>query len=209
MHDAISQTLTVIRMNLDAAQIEAANLPHIKTRLAECGELVDDVARQTRTLMFDLYPAMLDDLGLVPTLEWYAGQLALRSGVEVLMSDRGEPSRLPAAVTNYLFRAAKELMNNAVRHGQPSEISVSTHWEQHSLRLVVDDDGKGFDVAAVLSPRDRQGLGLHAMRDRLGSMGGRLHMESTTGQGSRVIIELPLHHDLPVDTDNEYASPPS
>lgn len=194
LHDAFSQTLSLVRMNLDAAHLESpADRPSVQRRLAECGAMVDGLQRQARTLMFDLYPAMLDDLGLVPTLHWYAGELRERAGAEVVVSERGGPRALPAPLANYLFRAAKELLGNAVRHGRAGEISLMVHWEPTRLRLVVDDDGTGF--AADAPDRPAAGLGLTAIRERLGSMGGRLHIESNPGQGARVIVDLPLRPD--------------
>ena len=192
MHDGLSQTLSMIRIELDAAQLDAADRPAVQRRLAECGATVEGVIQQTRTLMFDLYPAMLDDLGLVPTLEWYARQLEQRTGADIVVSEQGACATMPTALTNYLFRAVKELLGNAVRHGRAREIIVLVHWEPESLRLVVDDDGQGFDVGAVRQPERRRGLGLPGISERLQSMGGRLHLESNPGAGSRAILEVPL-----------------
>src|SRR5258706_157364 len=74
---------------------------------------VDGLIQQARTLIFDLYPAMLDDLGLAPTLEWYGEEFHRRTGIEVSVSQQGASSALPTAMAHYLFRAIKELMGNA------------------------------------------------------------------------------------------------
>ena len=80
VHDALSQSLSLIKINLDEAQLESADAAAVQMRLARCTAMLDDVIKQTRTLMFDLYPAMLDDLGLVPTLQWYAREFGQRAG---------------------------------------------------------------------------------------------------------------------------------
>jgi signal transduction histidine kinase len=191
MHDALSQALSLIKINLDSAQLEADDPAARERRLATCGAMIDEVIKQTRTLMFDLHPAMLDDLGLVPTLQWYATDFAQRTRAELVVSEHGTRRPLAVATTNYLFRAVKELSGNAVRHGHAAEIIVAVHWEPAGVRLVVDDDGRGFDVGAARAPDARGGLGLAGIDERVSSMGGSLVVESKPGQGTRVIIEVP------------------
>lgn len=195
MHDALSQALSLIKMNLDSAQLETVDPAAREHQLATCGTMIDEVIKQTRTLMFDLHPAMLDDLGLVPTLEWYAADFEQRTGSELVVSEHGTRRQLAAAMTNYLFRAVKELLGNAVRHGHAQEIIVTVHWERSGVRVVVDDDGRGFDVGAVRAPDARSGLGLAGIDERVSSMGGSLTVESKPGQGTRVIVEVltPAH----------------
>ena len=190
MHDALGQALSLVKMNLDSAQLES-NDPAARGRLASCGAMVDEAIKQTRTLMFDLHPAMLDDLGLVPTLQWYAADFAQRTHAELVATEHGPRRPLPVSTANYLFRAVKELLANAVRHGRAAEIVVAVHWEPSGVRVVVDDDGRGFDAAAVRAPEGRRGLGLAGIDERVRSMGGSLVVESRPGQGARVIIEVP------------------
>jgi signal transduction histidine kinase len=204
MHDALSQTLSLIRINLDAAQLECPERTTVQTRLADCGTMVDAVIKQTRTLMFDLYPAMLDDLGLVPTLQYYARELQQRVKTEIVISELGTRRPLSTTATNYLFRALKELLNNAIQHGRASEIILTVHWEPSSLRLVVDDDGAGFDVNAARAPDTRRGLGLAGITERISSMGGRMELESRPGQGSRIILDVPLPA-VETQLDQDYA----
>jgi signal transduction histidine kinase len=191
MHDAFSQTLSLIKMNLDTIQLSTGLPTDAGQRIADCASMVESVTRQARTLMFDLYPAMLDDLGLVPTLQWYGRQLQERGDVDVAVTERGARQPLHPDARNYVFRSAKELLSNAVRHGRPGEVNVAVHSESNRLRLVVDDDGCGFEPDAA-SAFPHAGLGLSSIRDRLTSLDGRLDIESSPGEGTRVILELPL-----------------
>jgi signal transduction histidine kinase len=100
--------------------------------------------------------------------------------------------RLPAPLANYLFRAIKELLHNAARHGQAEQIVASLHWDIESLRIVIDDDGRGFEPARVLEPGGAAGLGLAGIRERMLALGGTLRIESTPGQGTRAALEVPL-----------------
>jgi signal transduction histidine kinase len=193
IHDAVSQMLSLVKINLEAARSEAAsaNAPH-GARLSDCAGMVDQLIQQTRTLTFELHPAMLDDLGLVATLRRYAHEFEQRTGAEVTVSEVGTPQPLPSSLSHYLFRAAKELQSNAVKHGRAKEIILAMHWEPSGLRLVIDDDGSGFDAAAALAPQQRRGLGLPGIRERLSTIGGSMRVDSRPGEGSRVILEIPL-----------------
>jgi two-component system sensor histidine kinase DegS len=196
IHDGLSQMLSLMKINLDAAVLEAPQGTRLQSRLAECARSTDELIRQTRTLTFDLHPAMLDDLGLVPTIQRYAREFKKQADVEVTVTENGLARPLGPPLANYVFRAVKELMNNALKHGHAAEIIVAAHWEPNGLRIVVDDDGSGFDAHAALTPESRRGLGLAGIEERLASLGGRLNIESAPGQGSRIILEIPLRTEL-------------
>jgi signal transduction histidine kinase len=134
---------------------------------------------------------MLDQFGLVPTLRRHAEQFAGRANVEVLISEEGNPRPLSDRIANYLFRSVKELLNNAVKHGHAKQIIARFFWEENGIRVVVDDDGGGFDTADLAVPDIQRGLGLAGIRERLTSLGGNLKLESTGGEGTRVMMELP------------------
>jgi two-component system sensor histidine kinase DegS len=95
-------------------------------------------------------------------------------------------------MVNYLFRSAKELVNNAAKHGGAREIVVSLHWMPSTLRVVVDDDGAGFNPMQTFTPDKSKGLGLAAIRERLKSLGGSVRIESSIGKGTRVVLEAPF-----------------
>lgn len=192
IHDGLSQTLSLVKMNLEAAAQDAQSNRHQHDRLIDSRNLVDEMIRQTRSLTFDLHPSMLDDLGLVPTLHWFAEQFAKRTNIEVEITENGPRQKLPSSMANYLFRAIKELISNGARHGKAKEILVAAHWATGTLRIVVDDDGCGFDPVAVLAPKVRRGLGLAGIHERLLSFGAHMRIESQDGQGTRVVLEIPL-----------------
>src|SRR5205807_1821270 len=98
---------------------------HSPVDLSESLHMIDDIIQQTRTFTFNLHPAMLEDLGLVPTLHWYAEHFGAQAATQISISESGEPQPLPAALATYLFRAIKELLNNAVKHGHATEVVVA------------------------------------------------------------------------------------
>jgi len=192
IHDALSQMLTVVKLNLETAVAESPTDSQQYERLSDVVNVVNDLIRQTRDLTFDLHPAMLDDLGLAPTLSRFAEEFQRRTMTEVIVSEAGDPIKLPTSLASYLFRSVKEVVNNAVKHGNAHEILVTLHWlSGGGLRIVVDDDGSGFDPAAALAPNARRGLGLPGIDERLSALGGKLGLESQPGQGARVILETP------------------
>jgi signal transduction histidine kinase len=157
---------------------------------------MDDLIRQTREMTFDLHPSMLDHLGLVPTLERFAEEFQRRTQAEVSINESGDRRVIPSTLASYLFRSLKELANNAVKHGNASEIIIGIHWEADRLRCVVDDDGAGFNPDKALIPQVRLGLGLAGMDERVSSLGGSTRVESQPGKGARVILEVPVAGDL-------------
>jgi two-component system sensor histidine kinase DegS len=153
---------------------------------------VDDLIRQTREMTFDLHPSMLDHFGLIPTLQRFADDFSRRTHAEVSVNESGDRGTLPASIASYLFRALKELVNNAVKHGNAHEIILTIHWDTQHLRLVVDDDGSGFDPAKAAEPSARRGLGLAGITERITSFGGKVKVESQAGSGARIILEVPI-----------------
>ena len=140
-----------------------------------------------RTLTFELFPAMLDDLGLLPTLEHYARRLA-DEGLHVTVRETGPRQLLSRERASFTFRAARELLHNVVKHARAGEAIVSLAWRRDDLRLAVVDDGVGLGER---DPWHSGGLGLFDIRERVKHLGGQLHLESTTA-GTQVIIDVPL-----------------
>jgi signal transduction histidine kinase len=192
IHDALSQMLGVVKMNLETVVAESPTDSRQFERLSDVVRVLDDLIRQTREMTFDLHPSMLDHFGLVPTLQRFAEDFQRRTMAEVTINEGGERVQLDTSLASYLFRAIKEVVNNAVKHGNAKEIIVAIHWENGHLRCVVDDDGRGFDPAKALAPQARRGLGLAGIDERLTSLGGNLRVESQPGNGARMILEVPV-----------------
>ncbi len=204
IHDAVSQMLGVAKLNLQSTLAESTLDPRHRDRLTDVVGVVDDLIRQTRDLTFDLHPSMLDHFGLVPTLSEFAGQFGRRTGTDVAVSAVGVPPTPSPSLPliSYLFRATKEVVSNAVRHGRAREMVVTVHWPDPAddagrVRVVVDDDGGGFDPVAAMAPHARRGLGLAGIAERLAGLGGQLRLESQPGHGARVILEVPLAEPAP------------
>ena len=192
IHDALSQMLGLAKMNLETVVAETPTDSRQFDRLADVVKVMNDLIRQTRAMTFDLHPSMLDHFGLVPTLERFAEDFRERTMADVSITESGNRLKLPSTLASYMFRAVKEVANNAIKHGNAKEIIIAIHWEENQIRCVIDDDGSGFDPQKALAPQIRRGLGLAGMDERLSSLGGSLRVESQPGNGARVILEVPI-----------------
>ena len=192
VHDGLGQSLTLLKLNLTAAISESASGSLPPGRLDDAVSLVTNLIERSRTLTFDLHPTMLDTLGLVPTLRHYAQQFAGQAHVDVIVNEEGQTAPLSSAIASYLFRSTKELMTNAAKHGNAKQIIVSVFWTSAGVRVIVDDDGTGFDPVSVLSGGINTGIGLAGIRERISALDGSLRIESAGRSGSRVVLDLPL-----------------
>ncbi len=206
LHDSISQILSLLKLKLGMLAQQKGGFVRCDD-LADPLHMLDDSIAQARTLMFELYPSTLDDLGLLATLRTYGEHLHSDLGVQVTLSEFGQPQTLPAAKLGYLYRTCKELMSNAIKHGAAKNIVVAFRWLPDVLRITVDDDGCGFGATLPLgttSPDQQEtakagetvlkpkGFGLRSIRERIDSLGGLAHFDSEPGRGTRVVLELPL-----------------
>lgn len=192
LHDEVGQQLAALKLNLQTLsrdrQWEGA-----ESRLTDCLEIVETTLGQIRFRALDLRPSVLDDLGLVAALRWYASRQSERAGCAVSVDVGSITERPPAEVETVAFRIVQEAVNNALRHGQAKNVAISARLNHDRMVVRVRDDGRGFDVGQALE-RGHSGkaMGLLGMQERAGLVGGSLELRSTPGAGAEVIATLPL-----------------
>ncbi|HKZ07942.1 MAG TPA: GAF domain-containing sensor histidine kinase [Methylomirabilota bacterium] len=186
LHDDAGQILAGVHITLDELVREVPGQSEIFRKLHD--EL-DRVEAQLRRLSRELRPTMLDDLGLVPALEWLARGVTERTGVAVTI--HAPEHRFSPSVETALYRIVQEALGNATRHGAPRRIVVEIGLDPAHIRAVVRDDGKGFDVAAVWARRGDRGLGLIGIRERAEALGGTVEIRSSVGQGTELGVRIP------------------
>lgn len=193
LHDSVGQELTALSLNLSIINsvlpVDVAD--KVRSRLDDSQTLLENTSQHLRNVMIELRPPGLDELGLLPALKDHAQRVAQRSGFALRIQGAEPQPRLPATTEIALFRIAQEALNNTVKHAQAPSISIDLHESQGQIRLVVADDGCGF--APLSSPSHGKGpyrMGMTTMRERAEAIGARLHIESGTGRGTRVIVEL-------------------
>ena len=192
LHDETAQALTFLLVRLRVAE-KSGTLEDMKTAVAEVRALAGDTLESVRKLALDLRPSALDDLGLVPALEWYTKQYSQRLPIDVSFSAIGFDHRLPPDLEVALYRVVQEALTNVAKHSDAHSVTVLLEYQADSVRAVVEDDGHGFDVSAKLESRER-GLGLFGMQERLELVQGKLSIESGAGEGTRVTATAPVTH---------------
>lgn len=193
LHDETTQQLTALGMQLDL--IGGSQKPaEALVRLAEARRLVGQTVDDLHRVIYDLRPSILDDLGLLPAIHWYAGRLSSR-GVAVQFEFPEAPLDLTPEARIAVYRVVQEALSNIERHASAETVLVACNVSATELAIEVEDDGIGFDPEEMRQPRESgQGLGLLGMRERLALLGGTCSVESQQGQGTRVLIRLPLVH---------------
>ena len=185
LHDDSGQLLVSVHLQLAAL---AREIPAAAPKIQECQQVLDQAEQQLRHLSHELRPMVLDDLGWLAAIEFLAAAVSGRTRIPVDVRS-SITQRLPAPVETALYRVVQEALTNAARHSKASRIGIEIDQELDSLRCLISDDGVGFEVESCVR---RGGLGLRGMRERLGALGGTLHIVSAPGQGAQIRFNLPL-----------------
>lgn len=189
LHDEFGQLLSAMRLHVSVAQNETGAAA--ESELSECVDLLDRAAKQVRNLALELRPVMLDDFGLDATLRWLADEYQKRTKIETVVT--GGLNGVCDAVAVSCYRVVQEALTNVTRHARAEHVSIEMAEEARQLRIVVRDDGVGFDVNGS-HKRDSEPihLGLLGMAERIEGHGGELRVTSTAGDGTSVEIVVPL-----------------
>jgi signal transduction histidine kinase len=148
-------------------------------------------------VIYQLRPTLLDDLGLVPAVKWYAENYLEPVGITVDLETAGAERRLPMRVETALFRIIQEAITNIVRHARAGCTGISLEFKETSVAVRIEDDGIGFDVDRALKSRNgERGLGLLGMKERAKLLGGVLSIKSRPGVGTEVAVEIPIPKEV-------------
>ncbi len=199
LHDEICQLLAAVRVKLGAwkARNPSMNAPEL---LSDIERTIDQTIDDTRLVTYELSPPILFELGLGPALECLGERLCEEHGIVFEFRDEGQTKSLSEGLASALYRIARELLMNVVKHAQAKHLSVSVALMADAVQVVVEDDGKGFNVSQRTGEVLRTGehFGLFGIRERILYFGGSLKLDSTPGRGTRATVAVPL--DKPVVT---------
>lgn len=201
LHDEVGQTVTGLSLGLkglERALAEGGALPEggsdLGDRVRWLQHLTGTIGRDLHRVAGDLRPAALDDLGLPRALAALAEDWSARYGVTADIQVVGSEERLPDEVATVIYRVVQEALTNVLKHARATTVSVVLDRRPRDLRLVIEDDGAGFDpdAPATTVSNGRRRLGLLGMRERLGLIGGTLRVESSAGCGTTLFVTIPL-----------------
>lgn len=192
LHDLIGQNLTALGIEVAALKSslpsEAAQKAGV--RLEAMAGLLNDTIESIRGVMTELRPPALEEYGLVPAVRWYAGVFEQRTGIKVRAEARQASPRLPRDVELALFRIVQEALTNAAKHSGGSAVEIAVTQTAELVRLVIQDDGRGFVDPVGARSAGRGGWGLPTMRERAEAHGGTLRIEFPE-RGTRLVVEVP------------------
>lgn len=192
LHDLIGQNLTALGIDLQALKqrLQSGGDLIAGPRLDAMAALLETTIDAIRGVMTDLRPVALEEFGLVPALRWYASQFSERTGIKVATKAPRRVVRLAPDAELALFRIVQEALTNAAKHSGCNSVEIKTEYGK-TLRLTVEDDGRGFSEPVEVRGAARGGFGLTTMRERAEAHGGTLRVEFP-GRGTRLVVEIPV-----------------
>jgi signal transduction histidine kinase len=193
LHDVIAQFLTSINLRLTALKMAArANTQEFTRNIERTQQLVEKSVDIVHRFAFDLRPAVLDDLGLVPALHSFSKNFSKQTGIRVNLTAVAVVSQLDNDCRTVLYRVAQEALTNVARHAQASRVDVSIQRLPKTVHMQIKDNGKSFDVKRIFHAGKSKRLGLLGMRERVEMVGGQFTVESSHGQGTTIQVQIPF-----------------
>ncbi len=193
LHDSLGQYLTAMQLDLEGIVRDAGVTSSIRERVDRLKSLTAEAGHEVNHLAWEIRPTALDDLGLQTAIQQLIEEWSERSGLSFDVHLTLHGRRLNPAIESVLYRVLQEAILNVIKHAGSSRVGVILEGTETEVRLIVEDNGKGF---AMADPRALQGpsarLGLLGVRERLALVGGSLEVESAPGQGTTLLIHVPL-----------------
>jgi two-component system sensor histidine kinase UhpB len=191
LHDRVCQTLALARMKLSSA----LTLPRetaVEKIVDEVLEMLALAIKETRSLMVEISPPVLHDLGLEAAIDWMAERMSSTHGIAIETVKTGDFSDLEQDLKIMLYQMTRELLVNIVKHSGGRHALVTVERDDRTIGITVEDDGKGFDAGDAGSTVPESGFGLFSIRERLKPFHGSLQIESRKVKGTTVTIRLPV-----------------
>lgn len=194
IHDNIGQALSFVKLSLN--MMDGRIPPDIKEKLTESKELLGKTIQDLRDIARSLNPDFISDSGLYGAIEQQLQLLEKTGQYKTTFKVMGIAYKNSQQRELVLFRIVQELLNNIIKHAEATTVNVLMNYQADKLLITVSDNGKGFDTSAVQVTEKNNGLGMRNMLNRMSMIKGYITIESTPGEGTTSIIELPKETDL-------------
>jgi signal transduction histidine kinase len=192
LHDEIGQTLALLQIEISHAQAALGNPRTAEERLKRARELAERTVVTIRNISGGLRPSLLDDLGLVPALQFQLEDFLRRSGIACDFVEEGVADQLPDTVKTCVYRVVQEALHNCEKHAGANRVRVAVRQLRECLVAEIEDNGRGFQMNEQRMPYRTSGLGLLGLRERAANAGGTLVIDSAPGHGTRIALRIPL-----------------
>lgn len=190
LHDEIGQGLATLRLEVARAEsLPERKLPEIRERLGRARVMSDSIVQTVRQMCMLLRPSMLDDLGLIPAIQWLAQDFQRRTNVTCRFTSEGVKDTLPEALRTCIYRVVQESLHNCEKHADATCVEIELRQTDQELQAVIVDNGNGFHPENARAGRY---FGLVGMRERALGAGGSLTIESAPGKGAKLELRVPL-----------------
>jgi len=195
--DVLQRLLSIAYMAEGLGSTDPYEPESIQTQAFEIRDESIRLSDELRRLSYDLRPSILDNLGLVPAVNWLSVRLRKETGINIKVVTRGTARRLSDAVETTAFRIAQEALNNVARHSHATDAVVTLHFHPEHILLDVTDNGVGFASAHTMEKAVLDGhLGILGMRERVASLNGTLTIRARPAEGTRIRVRLPIDAEV-------------
>jgi len=190
IHDELGQQLTALKMDVAwlKKRVDESN-SEIQEKTNQMIALIDTTIHTVRRIVSELRPGIIDDLGLVPAIEWLCDQARDRTGIQFNVTTVKEDYKIDDTLKITVFRIVQEAVNNILKHSRAKNVAIHMDCCHGVLSLEVIDDGVGFDMEDV---RNKKSYGIIGMKERVQAFGGSVHYDTSTGEGTGVYISIPV-----------------
>jgi len=191
LHDEVGQSLSALLLGLSnlAAAISQHGDSELSDQVRRLRKLAEASVGVVRNMALLLRPSMLDDLGLIPALQWQAREVSKRTGIIVNVASYEVDDALPDEYKTSIYRVVQEALHNCEQHAQANHARIMVRQNEDALVLSIQDDGRGFQ------PQIEKGMGILGMQERVTRLGGTFKVESQPGQGALIMVRLPFSRE--------------
>jgi signal transduction histidine kinase len=188
LHDEVGQALSAVLVELRnlSKGLAVQSADQLSRHVETIKGLVENTVRTVRNMSLLLRPSMLDDLGLIPALEWQAREVSRQTCINVTVSTDLVSDHLPDEYKTCIYRVVQEALHNCSSHSHATAVRIKVLQEPKRLTLSIQDNGRGFDV------KHSKGLGLLGIQERVTHLGGKFEIHSEAGSGTVLAVELPF-----------------
>ena len=191
LHDDASQNLSSIILNLEKLKSNVPiNQGEVKDEITKIGQIVSNTKDGLRTVIHGLRPTILDDLGLLPAIHWYARTNLEKAGIKFELDLEDNNIILPTRMNTSIFRIVQEGINNIVQHSHAQNVKIFLSYLCENIYLRIEDDGVGFNISEYREKTEHNHWGLTGIEERTALIGGKFDISSTPNQG--VILEITI-----------------
>lgn len=200
LHDQLGQQLTALRLELAELRETAADLPEVRRRVESIQQQAVTIDRDVTFLAFELRPAVLDTVGFTNAVEGFVGEWSRNYGITAEFH-ADEIGHLDPDIESNLYRIIQEALNNVLKHSSAEKVGVTINRQDGRLRLIIEDNGVGFDIEGLESMKkfSGHGHGLAGIKERAAVIGGSVEIETRPSEGTGIFVSVPLKVETLID----------